>query len=98
MATEIRSRGTSATDRYTHRVEMDWINHVETVYKVVLVVMLLVVIFNLGQALYFMMTDKDDDRRTVWALTRRIGLSLVLIAMVAFGIWMGWLHPHDVGQ
>jgi len=34
----------------------------------------------------------------VWALTRRIGLSLLFIAMVAFGIWMGWLHPHDVGQ
>lgn len=70
----------------------------ETVYKIALVVVLLVVIFSLGQALYFMMVDKDDDRRTVWALTRRIGLSLLFIAMVAFGIWMGWLHPHDVGQ
>jgi len=70
---------------------------VETIYKYALVVMLLVVIFSLGQALYFMMTDRDDDKRTVWALTRRIGLSIVLIAMVAFGIWMGWLQPHDVG-
>jgi TRAP-type C4-dicarboxylate transport system permease large subunit len=71
---------------------------VDTIYKIALVVMLLVVIFNLGQALYFMMTDKDDDRRTVWALTRRIGLSLVLIAMIILGIWMGWLHPHGLGQ
>ncbi|MEO7050962.1 MAG: twin transmembrane helix small protein [Rhodanobacter sp.] len=70
----------------------------DTIYKIALVVMLLVVIFNLGQALYFMMADKDDDRRTVWALTRRIGLSLVLIAMIILGIWMGWLHPHDLGQ
>ncbi len=69
-----------------------------TIYKIALVVMLLVVIFNLGQALYFMMTDQDDDRRTVWALTRRIGLSLVLIAMVILGIWMGWLQPHGLGQ
>ncbi len=70
----------------------------ETIYKIALVVVLLVVIFNLGQALYFMMTDKDDDRRTVWALTRRIGLSLVLIAMVILGIWTGWLHPHGISQ
>ena len=70
----------------------------ETVYKIALVVVLLVVFFSLGQALFFMMTDKDDDKRTVWALTRRIGLSLVLIGMVILGIWMGWLHPHDVGQ
>jgi hypothetical protein len=71
---------------------------VETVYKCALVVVLLVVLFNLGQALFFMMTDKDGSKRTVWALTRRIGLSIVLILMVVFGIWMGWLHPHDVGQ
>jgi hypothetical protein len=94
----IRSRRAPASGRYTGHVELDRINHVETIYKIALVVVLLVVIFSLGQALYFMMTDKDDDRRTVWALTRRIGLSLLFIAMVAFGIWMGWLHPHDVGQ
>lgn len=70
----------------------------QTIYKIVLVIMLFVVIFNLGQALYFMMKDGDDDGRTVWALTRRIGLSLVLILMVIIGIWAGWLHPHGIGQ
>lgn len=73
-------------------------SHVETIYKVALVVVFLVVVFNLGQALYFMMTDKDGSKRTVWALTRRIGLSLVLIIMVIVGIKMGWVHPHGVGQ
>lgn len=68
----------------------------ETVYKYALVILLLVVLFNLGQALYFMMTDKSDSRRTVWALTRRIGLSVLLILMVVIGIWVGWLHPHGV--
>lgn len=69
-----------------------------TVYKILLVGLLLVVVFNLGQALYFMMVDKDDDRRTVWALTRRIGLSLLFIVMVIIGIWAGWLQPHGLGQ
>lgn len=72
--------------------------HVETIYKYALVVLLLVVLFNLGQALFFMMTDKGQSKRTVWALTRRMGLSLLLIAMVAIGIFMGWLHPHGVQQ
>ncbi|HET7299407.1 MAG TPA: twin transmembrane helix small protein [Oleiagrimonas sp.] len=70
----------------------------ETIYKIALVVMLFVVIFNLGQALYFMMTDKGKSNRTVWALTRRIGLSIILIGMVVLGIWMGWLQPHGIGQ
>ncbi|HET7358569.1 MAG TPA: twin transmembrane helix small protein [Rhodanobacteraceae bacterium] len=69
----------------------------ETAYKIALVIMLFVVIFNLGQALFFMMSDKGQSNRTVWALTRRIGLSLVLILMIVVGIWAGWLHPHDVG-
>jgi len=71
---------------------------VETIYKVALVVMLFVVIFNLGQALYFMLTDKGRSTRTVWALTRRIGLSIVLIGLVVLGIWMGWLQPHGIGN
>jgi TRAP-type C4-dicarboxylate transport system permease large subunit len=82
---------------YTGDVEPAQGFHVETIYKVALVVMFLVVVFNLGQALYFMMTDKDGSKRTVWALTRRIGLSLVLIAMVIVGIKLGWIHPHGVG-
>jgi succinate dehydrogenase/fumarate reductase cytochrome b subunit len=83
---------------YTATVEGVRAIHVETISKIALVVMFLVVVFNLGQALYFMMTDKDDDRRTVWALTRRIGLSLLLIAMVIVGYKLGWIHPHGVGQ
>ena len=69
-----------------------------SIFKVIVVVLLLVVIFSLAQALYYMMTDKGNDDRMVWALTRRIALSVVVIGIVVFGIWMGWLHPHDVGQ
>ena len=70
-----------------------------TLFKVVLVIVFLVVVYNLGQALYFMMTDRDSDGgKMAWALTRRIGLSLLLIGLIALGIWAGWLHPHGVGQ
>jgi hypothetical protein len=93
-----RSRGRSVGGGYTGQIVVVRVSHVETVYKYALVIMLFVVLFNLGQALYFMMTDKEDSKRTVWALTRRIGLSVLLILMVMFGIWMGWLHPHDVNH
>ena len=70
----------------------------ESIYKIALVMVLLVVLFNLGQALYFMIVDRGSSKRTVWALTRRIGLSIVLILLVALGIAMGWLHPHGVSS
>ncbi|HET6631799.1 MAG TPA: twin transmembrane helix small protein [Rhodanobacteraceae bacterium] len=65
-----------------------------TAYKTILIIVFLVVIFELGQALYFLMVDKGESRRMAWALTRRIALSFVVIGLVVLGIWMGWLNPH----
>ena len=67
-----------------------------TVYKIVLVIVFLVVIFELGQALYFMMTDRSGSSRTVWALTRRVAFSILLIVLIIIGIATGVLHPHGV--
>ncbi|MGN6789882.1 MAG: twin transmembrane helix small protein [Rhodanobacteraceae bacterium] len=67
-----------------------------TIYKVILVIVFLVVIFELGQALYFMMTDRTGSNRTVWALTRRVAFSLLLFALIVIGIVTGVLHPHGV--
>ncbi|HEX7370062.1 MAG TPA: twin transmembrane helix small protein [Rhodanobacteraceae bacterium] len=67
-----------------------------TIYKIVLVIVFLVVIFELGQALWFMMTDRKDTGRTVWALTRRVIFSAVLIALIVIGIATGILHPHGI--
>lgn len=68
------------------------------IYKIALVIMFFVVLFNLGQALWYMTTDKGKSKRTTWALTRRIGLSLVLIFMVIIFIALGWIHPHGINH
>jgi predicted acyltransferase len=67
-----------------------------TLYKIALVIVFLVVIFELGQALYFMMTDRSGSNRTAWALTRRVLFSALLIILVIVGIATGVLHPHGV--
>lgn len=69
---------------------------VATLYKAALVIVFLVVIFELGQALYFMMTDRTGSNRTVWALTRRVAFSILLIVLIVIGIATGLLHPHGV--
>ena len=66
--------------------------------KILIVVALLAILYNLGAGLYYTMVDKGAGSRTVNALTWRIGLSVALILVVMFGIWMGWIQPHGVGQ
>lgn len=66
--------------------------------KLVIISFLLVIVYNLGSGLYYMMVDKGESDRMVRSLTWRIGLSLVLIAIIGIGIWTGWIQPHDVGR
>ncbi|MDI9238622.1 twin transmembrane helix small protein [Lysobacter sp. LF1] len=54
------------------------------------------IVYNLGAALYYMLVDRGESRRTVRALTRRIALSVLLIALVAVGIHTGFIKPHGV--
>jgi putative copper export protein len=64
----------------------------------IIVTFLIVIIYNLGAALYYMMTDRGQTDRTVKALTRRIGLSVLLILLVILGIATGVIRPHDIGR
>ena len=65
---------------------------------IVILILLAAIVFNLGAGLYFMMTDKGQTDRTVKALTRRIGLSVLLIILVIIGILTGVIKPHGIGQ
>ncbi|ALN83785.1 hypothetical protein LC55x_0485 [Lysobacter capsici] len=67
--------------------------------KILLVVaFLIVIVWNLGAGLYYMLVDKGQSKRTVNALTRRIALSVALILLVVLAIYMGWITPHGVGS
>ena len=63
-----------------------------------IIAFLVVILWNLGAGLYYMMVDKGTTKRTVNALTRRIALSVALILFVALAIYMGWITPHGVGR
>ena len=59
---------------------------------------LIVIVWNLGAGLYYMMVDKGQTKRTVNALTKRIALSVALILLVILAIALGWIQPHGVGR
>lgn len=66
--------------------------------KVAIVIFFIVIVYNLGAGLFYMMSDKGTTNRTVKALTWRIGLSVLLILLVILGIWTGVIQPHDIGR
>jgi len=57
---------------------------------------LVLIIYNLGAGLYYMMVDKGQSNRTVNSLTKRIGLSVALILLVCVGIGTGFIKPHGI--
>ena len=64
--------------------------------KLVIIAFLILILWNLGAGLYYMMVDKGRTNRTVKSLTWRIGLSLALIALVIAGIATGVIKPHGI--
>lgn len=64
--------------------------------KLLIIVVFLAVVFNLGAALYYMMSDRGQTDRTVKSLTWRIGLSVGLILVICVMIWTGWINPHGI--
>jgi succinate dehydrogenase/fumarate reductase cytochrome b subunit len=70
----------------------------DSLKTLLIVAFLIVILWNLGAGLYYMLVDKGTTKRTVNALTRRIALSVALILFVVLAIYMGWITPHGVGS
>ena len=64
--------------------------------KLLIIAFIILIIWNLGAGLYYMMVDKGKTNRTVNALSWRIGLSVLLIALLFLGIITGVIKPHGI--
>ena len=69
----------------------------DSLKTLLVIAFLIVIVWNPGAGLYYLMIDRGQTKRTVNALTRRIVLSVVLILLVILGIYSGWIKPHGVG-
>lgn len=64
--------------------------------KLVIFGFLAYIVYNLGAGCYYMLTNQGQSERTVRALTKRIGFSILLIALIVLGIFTGVITPHGV--
>lgn len=62
----------------------------------IIVAFLILILYNLGAGLYYMLMDRGTTTRTVRSLTWRVGLSALLILLVILGIATGVIQPHGI--
>lgn len=70
----------------------------DSLKTLLIIAFLILIVWNLGAGLYYMLVDKGESNRTVNALTKRIGFSVALILLLILSIYMGWITPHGVGR
>ncbi|KAB8318325.1 twin transmembrane helix small protein [Tolypothrix campylonemoides VB511288] len=69
----------------------------DSLKTLLIIAFLILILWNLGAGLYYMLTDRGESKRTVNALTRRIVLSVALILGVVLANYMGWIEFHGIG-
>jgi hypothetical protein len=57
--------------------------------KIVVILAFVAILVSLGSALFFLVTDRSQSKRTVKALAWRVGLSLTLFLTLMAGYYLG---------
>lgn len=66
--------------------------------KLLIVALLIGIVVALVFGGVFLVKDPSTSKRTVTALSWRVGLQVALILLLVLAFFMGWLQPHGVGQ
>ena len=64
--------------------------------KSLVIILLLIIMISLGSALVYLVRDRGSTKRTLNALTLRIGLSIVVFILLMIGFATGLITPHGV--
>jgi hypothetical protein len=66
------------------------------IFKLLIVLLLFIVIFSLGQALFYLIKDEGKSDRMLKALSWRIGLSVFIFILLLIGQAVGLIQPHGL--
>ncbi len=66
--------------------------------KLIVGILLIAIVVSLFSGLFFLMKDSSKSKRTLRALTMRVGLQVALIAFLLLATTLGWIHPHGINH
>ena len=61
--------------------------------KVLVILILALILISLGKALFHLSSGKGDSKAMLKALSWRIGLSVMLFALLILAYYQGWIEP-----
>ena len=64
--------------------------------KIIVAIAFVLIIGSLASALLFMMRNKGKSNRTVYALTMRVGFSVLLFILLLIAYRLGWIQPTGI--
>jgi len=66
--------------------------------KIIIIIAFIAILFSLGSALFHLVNHEKQSKKTVNALTFRIGLSILLFIFLFIAIATGLITPHGIGS
>ncbi|HDP90320.1 MAG TPA: twin transmembrane helix small protein [Thioalkalivibrio sp.] len=66
------------------------------IIKIAILLLFAVILGSLGSALFYLIRDQGDSKRTARALTVRIAVSIAAFLLLLLGYWTGLIEPHGV--
>lgn len=64
--------------------------------KLFIIFLMIIIAGSLFSGLFFLVKDSGNSKRTVTALSFRIGLSLSLFIFIFLAFRFGLIHPHGI--
>lgn len=64
--------------------------------KIFIIFVMIIIAGSLASGLFFLVRDTGDSKRTVKALTIRIGISLTLFIFLFIAFKLGLIKPHGI--
>lgn len=62
--------------------------------KLFIIFVMIIIVGSLASGLVFLIKDSGNTKRTVKALTIRVGLSISLFIFLLIAFKLGWIKPH----
>ena len=66
-----------------------------SMYNILILAVMFVILVSLGSGLFFLVRDRGKTQRTVIAMSVRVGFSLLLLALLAWGFVFKYLPQNQ---